>query len=104
VRRREDFVGRAGFHEPAEKHDQDAVAEVPHDAQIVAEEKVREVKRLAQVHEQIEQPGPDRHVERRDRIVADEELGFDGERAGDADASPRPAAEAVRVCAQRLAG
>ena len=41
---------------------------------------------LAQLHQQIENLGLDRHVERADRLVADDELGLNRERAGDADA------------------
>ena len=39
-----------------------------------------------QVQQQVDDLGLDRDVERRDRLVGDEQLGLDGERAGDADA------------------
>ena len=51
---------------------------------------------LLQVLEQIEDLGLDRDVERRDRLVADDQLRADGERAGDADPLPLAARELVR--------
>ena len=43
----------------------------------------------------------DRDVERRDRLVGDQELGLDDERPGDADALALPAGELVRDSARR---
>ena len=51
---------------------------------------------LLQVVEQVDDAGLDRHVERRDRLVEDEQLGIERERARDADALPLTAGELVR--------
>ena len=45
-----------------------------------------------------------RHVERRDRLVGDQHIGFQRERARDADALPLSAREFVRVAVRRRAG
>ncbi len=66
---------------------------MPDHAEIVADEEDREVEVAAQLHEQVQDLRLDRHVERRHRLVADEELGADGERAGDADALTLAAGE-----------
>ena len=50
----------------------------------------------AQLHEQVQHLRLDRHVERRHRLVADQELGLHRERAGDADARALAARELVR--------
>ena len=39
----------------------------------------------------------DRDVERRHRLVADDQIGIDGQRAGDADTLALPAGELVRI-------
>src|SRR5204863_3864090 len=50
-----------------------------------------------EVGEQIQDLRLDRDVESRDGLIADDELGFDGERPGDADALPLPAGELVGI-------
>ena len=57
-----------------------------HDAEIVGDEQVGEFELVAQVLEQIDDLRLDRHVERRDRLVADDEFGAHREGARDADA------------------
>ena len=54
---------------------------------------------LLQVLQQVDHLRLDRDVERRHRLVADDQLGLDGERAGDADALALAAGELVRVAA-----
>src|SRR3546814_15681746 len=49
-----------------------------------------------QVLQEVQHLRLDRHVERGDRLVADQELGPKRERAGDADALALPAGEAMR--------
>ena len=50
------------------------------------DEEVREAEVALQVLEQVQDLRLDRDVERRDRLVADDEVGVDRERAGDPDA------------------
>ena len=63
---------------------------------IVGDEQVGEAELLLQVLQQVDHLRLDRHVERRHRLVADDQLGLDGERAGDADALALAAGEFVR--------
>ena len=61
-------------------------------------------KALLQVLDQIEHLRLHRHVERRDRLVGDDEVRLDGERAGDADALALAAGELVREAPRRARG
>ena len=59
---------------PAGAHHADPLGDVPHHRQIVRDEQVGQAQRLLQVLEQVEDLGLDRDVERRDRLVADQDL------------------------------
>ena len=48
--------------------------------------------------------GADRDVEGADRLVADDQLRVEGERAGDADALALPAGESVGIAAEMFDG
>ena len=67
------------------------------DRQVVGDEQVGQPEPGPQVGQQVEDLGLDRHVERRDRLVADDELRLDRERPGDPDALALAAGELVRV-------
>ena len=69
---------------------------MPDDVEVVRDEDVGEPELALQVLEQVEDLRLHRDVERRDRLVADDQLRVDGERAGDADALPLAAGELVR--------
>ena len=75
-----------------------------HHREIVRDEQVGQAEPLLQVLQQVDDLRLDRHVERRDRLVADDELGLDGQRAGDADALALAAGELVRDSAARCVG
>ena len=77
--------------------------DVLHHGEVVGDEQVGEAELALQVLQQVEDLRLDRHVERRDRLVADDELRLERERAGDADALALPAGEFVRI-AQRVLG
>ena len=70
----------------AEVHHHHAVGDVADDVEVVGDEDVGEAELALQVLEQVEDLRLHRDVERRDRLVADDQLRVDGERAGDADA------------------
>ena len=53
-------------------------------------------RRLLQLGEQLEHPGLHRDVERRRRLVGDQQVGVERERAGQADALALAAGELVR--------
>ena len=72
------------------------------DGEVVGDEEVGEAEAILQVGEEVDDLGLDGDVEGADGLVADDEVGFDGEGAGDADALALAAAELVRVAvAQR---
>ena len=78
-----DAVGELGH--LAEVHDHDAVRDVPHDVEVVRDEDVRESEVALQVLQQVEYLRLNRDVQRGDRLVADNQLRVDGERARHAD-------------------
>ena len=80
----------------AEVHDHHPVGDVAHDVQVVRDEDVGEAEVALQVLEQVQDLRLHRDVERRDRLVADDQLRVDGERARDADALALAAGELVR--------
>ena len=85
----------------AEIHHRDAMADVLDHGEVVGDEQVGEFQFLLQVHQQVDDLRLDRHVERRYRLVADDQVGAEGERTGDADALALAAGEFVRVGAHR---
>ena len=72
-----------------------------HDTQIVADEKIGQVRAPLEIHEQVQHLRLDRHVECRDRFVAHQELGLHRERARDADARALTARELMRIAAHQ---
>ena len=66
------------------------------DVQVVRDEDVRQVEVALQVLQEVEDLRLHRHVERRNRLVADDELRVDRESARDADALALTARELVR--------
>ena len=67
------------------------------DAEVVRDEHVRQLELVLQVVEQVDDLRLDRDVERRDRLVGDDQLRVQRERAGDADPLALAARELVRV-------
>src|SRR5690606_10615697 len=89
--------GGSRLHDPAGVPHGHAIARVLGGAQVVCDEQVRGPEPLLQVGKEVEHLCLHGHVERRDRLVADDEIRFDGEGARDADALALAAAELVRV-------
>ncbi|KTF08073.1 hypothetical protein MGSAQ_000431 [marine sediment metagenome] len=56
----------------------------------MADEQVGQVEILPQLNEQVQHLRLDRHVQRSDRFVADQEIGPHRQRAGDAHPRPLP--------------
>ena len=75
------------------------VADVLDHGQVVRDEQISEAELALQVDHQVEHLGLDRDVERGDRLVGDDQLGLQRERAGDADALALAARELVRIIA-----
>ena len=94
---RVEHVGRADLADLAEVHHDDAVAHVLHDREVVGDEDQREPVALLHVLEQVQDLRLHRHVERRDRLVADDQLRLGDDGAGDRDALALAAGELVRA-------
>ena len=75
------------------------MGDVPDDAEIVRDEQVGEPHLALQVGEEVEHLRLDRDVEGRDRLVGDDQLRLEHQRAGDGDALALAAGEHVRVAA-----
>ena len=73
------------------------MADVLDHREVVRDEQVRELNSLLQVHQQIDDLRLHRHVERRHRLVADDQSRPQRERARDAQALPLAAREFVRI-------
>ena len=97
VRAREDDLGGPELHQPAEVEDGDAVGDVAHDAEVVGDEEVRDPLLRLQLDEQVQDRRLHRDVERRGRLVADDELWIAGERARDREPLLEPARELARA-------
>ena len=98
----EDLVGLRQLDHVAEVHDADAVGDVLDDGQVVRDEHVGQVLVLLEVEQQVDDLGLNRHVQRGNSLVADDELRVRGERTGDADALPLSAGELVREAVQEV--
>ena len=97
VRPGEDGLGRPDLHHPPEIQHDDAVGQVPDQAQVVGDEQVGGLLFVLQVGQQVEDGRLDRDVERRGRFVADHHLGPGAEGARDRDPLLEPARELARA-------
>ena len=93
----EDVLGRAVFDETAEVHNAHRVRDMLDDRQVVRDEQVGQLVLLLQFLQQVDDLRLDRHVERRDRLVADDEFGVERQRPRDADTLSLTARELVRI-------
>jgi hypothetical protein len=89
----EQVVDRADLDDSAQVHDGDPVGDVPHDGQVVRHEQVREPEPRLELVQEVDHPGLDGDVQRRDGLVEHHECRVGGEGAGDADALPLAAGE-----------
>ncbi len=80
-----------------EIHHGDAVAEMPHDRQIMRDEQIGQAQAVAQILEQVHDLRLDRHVERGHRLVADDEFRLERQRTRDPDPLALAAGHLVRI-------
>src|SRR4051794_3586129 len=85
------------FHDVAEVHNSDAIRNMPHDCEIVRDEKISETKARLKVFEQVDDLRLDRDIECRHRLVAYDERRLHRERSRNAHALALPARELVRI-------
>ena len=97
----ENVVDGAALDDLAAIQDVDAVDSLARDREVVRDEEVGEPELLAQPREQVEDLRLDRDVERRHRLVADDDLGLDREGPCDRDALALAAGKRDAACALR---
>ena len=90
------------LHHLAQVHHRHPVGDVSHDSQVMRDEQIGEAELPLERAQQVDHLGAYRHVERRHRLVADQQLGVDRQRAGDADALALAAGELVRIAPRVL--
>src|SRR6201995_1906620 len=93
LRSAEDTVGRPDLHDATEIENNDAVGQVAHDSEVVADEQVGDVLAARQIGEDVEDRRLDRDVQRRGPLVADDDAWVPGEGASDGDALLETAGE-----------
>ena len=103
-RRMDDGIDRADLDDPAGIHHRDPVAGLGDHAHVVGDQHDRRAVLLAEPLEQGNDLRLDRDVERRGRLVGDDQLRLAGERQGDHDPLPHAARELVRVLVEPLLG
>ncbi len=81
----EEFLPLGRFHQPATAHHGNPVGHVVDNRQIVRDEQVCQAEFLLQVFQQIQHLRLNGDVQRRDRLIADQQFGLQGQGAGDAD-------------------
>ena len=92
-----EFVRVRDLHDASEVHDRDAVRNVVDYQEVVGDEQVRDSELLLEFFEHIDDLGLDGNVQRRDRLVTDDEGRVYGQSAGNADALSLTAGKLVRV-------
>src|SRR5439155_23277839 len=90
-------AGRRHLDDATEIHHRNALADVFDHREIMGDKEISQPEFLLQILQQIDDLGLDRHVQRRHRLIADDQLGLDGERARDADALALAAGELIRI-------
>ena len=96
-RRLKQGVGRGLFHDPAQIHHGHPVAHMPDDPEIVGNQDQGQPQIATQIGQQVHHLRLHRHVQRRDRLVPDDQSRPRGQRAGNPDALSLPAREFMRI-------
>src|SRR5580704_3437802 len=96
----QDFGGAALLDDAARVHDRDAIRDLRDDAEIVGDEKERELKFAAQFREQSKDLRLHGDVERGGGLVCNQDAGARGERHGDHHALAQAAGKLMRILAR----
>ena len=89
----EDLGGGAALHDLAAVHHDGLVGELAHDGQVVADQDVGHPGPVADLGQQVQHLGLDRHVKRGDRLVQDQHARLSGQGPGDRHPLPLPAGQ-----------
>src|SRR5579883_311462 len=93
-------LARRQLDDAARAHDGDAIGDIVDHGEIVRDEEICERELPLQIFQQVEDLRLDRYVERRDRLIANDEIGTERQGPCNADALPLTAGEAVRITLQ----
>ncbi len=93
-----------GLHDPARVHHGDPVGDVGDHPQVVGDQHQPHGVLPLKLRQQVHDLRLDRHIERRRRLVRDDQVGAEGQRHRDHDALAHPAAELVRIVAHPAPG
>lgn len=93
----EDVLRCAALDDLASTHHVHVVRDHPDDREIVADEYVTERPTALQINEKFENLFLHQHIQRRDRLVQDDEFGIERQCTGDRDALPLSAGELMWV-------
>ncbi len=93
----EDLMGVAALDDLAAMHHADPLGHFAHDAEIVGDEQHGHVELGLEIEEKLQDLRLDGHVERRGRLVGDEQVRLVGERHGDHHPLPLAAGKLMRV-------
>ena len=85
-------------------HDHDAVTERADDLEVVRDEEIAQAPLVLELAQQVDDLGLHRQVERRGRLVEQDEFRFERDGAGDRDALALAAREFVREARQDIVG
>ncbi len=96
-------LGVADLDQLAEVHDTDPIRDMRHDGQVVGDEEIGQLEIVLELTQQVEHLGLNRHIERGDRLVADDEIRVERQRARDTNALALTARELVRVAVGEVA-
>ena len=93
----ENLSGRPLFDDQPLLHDKDPVGDAPDDPEVMGNEQKPHPHLILQVFQQVENLRLDGHVERRGRLIRDQDVGLVGQRHRDHHALPLPAGKLVRI-------
>jgi hypothetical protein len=98
----EQSLGRSRLDDLTGVHDEHAIRDIANDAEVVRDEEIREVQLRLEVVQEVEQLRLDRYVERRRRLVEDDERRIGDQGSRDADALALTARQLVRVAPRHV--
>ena len=82
----ENLIGGAALHDLTQVHDDDAIGEIAHHTQVVADKQQGRLVLALNVGQKLGDGRRHRHIEGGHRLIGDDHGGIAGERTGDADA------------------
>ncbi len=80
-----DLIPRTQFHDPPQIHDRDAIRDMANNRQVMADEGIGQVQLFLEVKKEVDHLRLNGHIERRNGLIAHQELWFHCERPSDTD-------------------